>query len=304
MKTNYLNRTFKRTLGMFTTVCVLGCASMNAQTEIVNVIISAGTPESAISYNIDEVVTMTGVATVPDIGTFDVSFDVTPASGQQIIYDANGWGSNTGADGATFRASTQGNAAVSNITTTNYTGGLSDGNITETTFTDAAVALANNNQDRFTYEVNGTEYASPTKFDTTPFTVDLLSFGPAINSETAFTDLNEFVIKNASDRTQASDRWSIGSLTVQVTVDVSSLSIDESLAKVTAFKLYPNPTSERIAFNMPIHTLKIMDVTGKVVKAVSGKIENLDVSNLSQGIYILKGMTSEGLPLTRKFIKK
>ena len=135
-------------------------------------------------------------------------------------------------------------------------------------------------------------------------TVDLLSFGPAINSEAAFTDLNEFVIKSASDRTQASDRWSIGSLTVQVTVDVSSLSIDESLAKATAFKLYPNPTSERIAFNMPIHDLKIMDVTGKVVKTVSGKMEGLNVSNLSQGIYILKGLTTEGLPLTRKFVKK
>lgn len=67
----------------------------------------------------------------------------------------------------------------------------------------------------------------------------------------------------------------------------------------SAFKVFPNPTSSTIHLtyekNIQIETLQLIDVTGKVVKNFNTFNQELDVSDLEKGYYILLVKTKEGL---------
>jgi hypothetical protein len=73
--------------------------------------------------------------------------------------------------------------------------------------------------------------------------------------------------------------------------DDETLSIDNLEGNRTKLKVYPNPnTTGVLFFNKPI-SVEIFDYTGKVVKTGT-KVSELNVSDLTQGIYYLK--TSDG----------
>ncbi len=71
--------------------------------------------------------------------------------------------------------------------------------------------------------------------------------------------------------------------------------------------IYPNPTSNLLhieASQTDISKVEIFDVQGKRVMQVSApNLRELDVSQLTNGMYFLKVRTSDG-ELTRKFVKK
>jgi choice-of-anchor B domain-containing protein len=75
-------------------------------------------------------------------------------------------------------------------------------------------------------------------------------------------------------------------------VKSSTLAIEEN--SISNFKIYPNPTSNTIninSINFPISDIKIYDLSGKLVYSnefISELNINLDISNFSNGIYILK----------------
>lgn len=84
----------------------------------------------------------------------------------------------------------------------------------------------------------------------------------------------------------------------------NALSLEENvLAKV---KLYPNPASNNIRFaNLEDATIKITDITGKVVLQLEGVDENsiINVSDLNSGIYLVN-IKNESINETIKFVKK
>jgi hypothetical protein len=79
--------------------------------------------------------------------------------------------------------------------------------------------------------------------------------------------------------------------------DDQPLSVNNLEGNRTQLKVYPNPNSTGVLnFNKNV-TLEIFDYTGKVIQTGT-KVTQLDISNLSKGIYYLK--TSEGE--TKKFM--
>ena len=69
--------------------------------------------------------------------------------------------------------------------------------------------------------------------------------------------------------------------------------------------LYPNPTSDilNIETQQKISKIEIFDLSGKLVKSVEGKAKNISVSNLTNGMYLIKLYTESGVE-NSKFIKK
>ena len=75
---------------------------------------------------------------------------------------------------------------------------------------------------------------------------------------------------------------------------------------LSEFKIYPNPTSEKLFIsseNNHIQSISIFSVSGKKVKEITASpISSIDVSNLSKGIYFIKIFSSEG-NVVKKFMK-
>lgn len=64
--------------------------------------------------------------------------------------------------------------------------------------------------------------------------------------------------------------------------------------------VYPNPAKDYITVKGEYNTLSIVDITGKVVKTVTGQ-SNIDVNDLNNGIYILN-IVSDGTTKTQKIM--
>jgi|SRR5690554_973373 len=85
----------------------------------------------------------------------------------------------------------------------------------------------------------------------------------------------------------------------------------EVLAKPTNefenFSLYPNPTSDKIYLKgipTEVGWLWIYSVQGKLLQSSKNIPTEIDVSQLSPGLYFMKLVSSEGSTITSKFIKQ
>lgn len=70
--------------------------------------------------------------------------------------------------------------------------------------------------------------------------------------------------------------------------------------------LYPNPVTNNVflsSFNQKIEKIMIYNITGELVKTISTNVENIDVSNLNAGSYLVKVITDQG-SFTKKMLKK
>lgn len=86
-----------------------------------------------------------------------------------------------------------------------------------------------------------------------------------------------------------------------VTVTQSSLAVSDS--QKNQIKIYPNPSSDFIKIDnvKDIKTVRIFDMTGKLVKQTSAK--EIDVKGFANGQYIVNVYTGNEI-ISRKFIKK
>lgn len=67
---------------------------------------------------------------------------------------------------------------------------------------------------------------------------------------------------------------------------------------------YPNPTTSKINFTQDISNLEVFDTSGKKVKSFVNANTSFDVSDLNKGVYLIKGLTAEGLQVNQKLIKE
>jgi hypothetical protein len=51
--------------------------------------------------------------------------------------------------------------------------------------------------------------------------------------------------------------------------------------------LYPNPASEIITFSQPLEDISIYSVDGNIIKRIQGYSDDVDVSDMQNGIYYL-----------------
>lgn len=88
----------------------------------------------------------------------------------------------------------------------------------------------------------------------------------------------------------------------------TSLGIDDIVNNnTTSLQLYPNPVLDTFNINIETSNIRIIDVSGKVVKQFEGTFEansSFNISNLVRGIYFVKAKSNKGLESTLKLIKK
>lgn len=87
---------------------------------------------------------------------------------------------------------------------------------------------------------------------------------------------------------------------VQVGDIVSS---NEEVLLDNRFKVYPNPVSEILFFEKELNQLQIFDASGKLVKSFSEKKDNVNVSDLESGSYLLLGKL-EGKRYSANWVKQ
>jgi len=77
--------------------------------------------------------------------------------------------------------------------------------------------------------------------------------------------------------------------------------------EVNNFKIYPNPTKNFInidnPFNHPISTIKILDISGRIILSFNNNFKKLDVGKLHTGTYILQIVdTNDRIVYNKKII--
>jgi len=78
---------------------------------------------------------------------------------------------------------------------------------------------------------------------------------------------------------------------------------DNSLA--VEFDIFPNPTSESltISTDLAISQVRVMNLLGQTIKTFNNESAQLNVSDLSEGVYLLEFTTVDNLTAVKKFSK-
>jgi hypothetical protein len=95
-----------------------------------------------------------------------------------------------------------------------------------------------------------------------------------------------------------------GTLVVE---ECSTLGLDQIDSNSNQLKLYPNPVSNVFKINKEVAELYIYDLTGKILKQFEGsfkKDSNFDISNLENGVYLVKAISADKIESQLKFIKE
>jgi Secretion system C-terminal sorting domain len=85
------------------------------------------------------------------------------------------------------------------------------------------------------------------------------------------------------------------------------INIDENKALANSLKLFPNPVTSILHFNLENETsvsIVITDVLGKVVLSETTQTNSILIENLTSGIYFLTVKTQSGAVAKVKFIKE
>lgn len=94
-------------------------------------------------------------------------------------------------------------------------------------------------------------------------------------------------------------------VTVNVTVEDTVLGIEEQEINKNDIKLFPNPVDMllNVKTKLQIEHIKIFDINGKEVLNINHYKDQINVSNLSEGVYFVKFYAS-GSTFTKQFIKQ
>jgi len=86
----------------------------------------------------------------------------------------------------------------------------------------------------------------------------------------------------------------------------STLSSNEIELTKNNIDIFPNPTSNSFALSVDITQVEIYTITGQLIKLFSNVISNqqLDITNLETGMYLIKTTDINGTSQTKKLIKK
>ncbi|ANW96116.1 glycoside hydrolase family 107 [Wenyingzhuangia fucanilytica] len=256
----------------------------------------------------NKAVMVSDVYTAPDgYATFRVSMDVTPPTDQAIVSGISGgtttensWGIGNGTDGTQdviFRGSD--NEWVQNINNLQIVDfNANGGDLTEDHFTLSFKAITIVN-------AQSTNDFVSLKFDQT--VVDLGKLGNQtqqidLNSVSSINEITEFSLGTGND--SSTNKWSVEEILISLNLVVGDLSNSTIVSeKKQGFKVYPSPTSHTINFNIPIHSVEVINTSGKVVKINPNLTQSIKISDLSSGVYIIKGVTELGVTVVKKIVK-
>ncbi|WP_405563308.1 T9SS type A sorting domain-containing protein [Polaribacter sp. Asnod6-C07] len=248
------------------------------------------------------------VLTGPDgLASYRISVDVTPQNDKAVISGisggdatANSWGIGDGTDANQddiFRGSDdEWVESINNIQIIDFNanGGTLTSDNVNANFKSLTIVNAQSTNDFVSLKVGSLTF-NPGRLSNKIEIVDL-------EQETAINNITDFAI--GTGNTSTTNKWSIESIHATVQFNENSLSIsDINQLQIEEFKLFPNPTTNQISFNIPLINIKIIDVSGKVVKNVTSQTQNIDITHFTPGIYILKGQSKKGETIIKKIIK-
>ena len=277
------------------------------------------------NYGVDVVATMVSdiQTAYDDLATFKISIDVTPTAGTAIqsgdsngSSDAYSWGVGTGAevevisdyifdpvftydvDGTTLLSEEQQWVeSIANIQIIEFN--ANGGALTEDQISAVFKSVIIQNG-----QSSGKDYISIKVKDVLTGIGNMLTNPETvhIDDQSGVENVTSFAIGTGT--TGAKNKWSIGGINVLVTFADDALSLEDDLQDDSLlFKIFPNPAREGISLNIPIHSVSIFDITGRVVKMYTQETSRLDISELATGVYFLKGISPEGKTLVKKFVK-
>ena len=125
---------------------------------------------------------------------------------------------------------------------------------------------------------------------------------------TGVLNLTNITTSNAGTYTCVMNNECGTTTTMPINITVNCLGVNTIANLEKAIKLYPNPTNSNLTIELPtnidvkITSLKVTDLLGKEVLLSNNGTTNMDVSHLSNGIYILTLETNYG-NWNEKFVK-
>lgn len=129
------------------------------------------------------------------------------------------------------------------------------------------------------------------------------SISAGYNFNIAITDFGKLRTFGRNDNGQLGDGTNIDQ---NSNIECTTLSLNENLEN-NSFLLFPNPANNLLNIKKSNHQfiehIEIIDVLGKKVYEKYGDIEQIDIQNLDNGIYLLN-IFSENKKLVVKFIKR
>ena len=157
-------------------------------------------------------------------------------------------------------------------------------------------ATGNNGSNLELWKSDGTEAGTILLQDINPSTEQ---YGNGSSPKNFFVHDNKLYF-SANDSTVGEELW---------VLEESALSVKkENLNLFSKMSVYPNPTSETLNFkidNQLIKSVRIYSILGKEVMKKTNKfgIENINITNLSSGLYLLQINTETGV-FTKRIVKK
>jgi len=111
-----------------------------------------------------------------------------------------------------------------------------------------------------------------------------------------------------ADAYEATTTFIMPAQDVTVTAVFETVGIDASTSSATeAIKIYPNPVKDILIINneqLIINKIEIVDFAGRTVETWrAASLQQINVSNLSQGVYIIKMYTNDSM-IVRRFVKE
>ncbi len=125
------------------------------------------------------------------------------------------------------------------------------------------------------------------------------------NSTSAGTYFIIFSADNDNELTESDEDDNIDC--IQITVEDALSIIDYEFQEL--LKVYPNPASNLVNitsnYNLSINKLSIYDLNGRLVKEINGNnLNKINISKLTNGIYLLKAVNDENKKAVFKIVKK
>tara|TARA_A100000171_G_C2140471_1_gene155241 strand:+ start:6255 stop:8654 length:2400 start_codon:yes stop_codon:yes gene_type:complete len=91
---------------------------------------------------------------------------------------------------------------------------------------------------------------------------------------------------------------------VKYNINLETLGINAEVLENKKISLYPNPATETFSISSAhsIESVRIYNMAGQEVKNLNGKSENITISDLANGMYVVKVKTTEG-SISKQLIK-
>ena len=134
---------------------------------------------------------------------------------------------------------------------------------------------------------------------------------PRVSDMIATKDGGVLVLYSFVDTETGQSKFSSKLIKIGPNGEVTTIYEFKSPIRKSMVSLYPNPASKQITLeskqaNQSIISYTLYDVQGKVLqsKQLNGRQIQIDIEQLSKGVYIIQGRTRDNMKFSQKFIKE